>query len=379
MSRPKFNPNELKSTGAFYPKGGVDFSGMEIPPEPIRNKPISPRENWKLLLEGKKPYWIPISGFFMSDSVQFRPRIHPDNIANHQVMDGGPPFDFSNLGNVIEGLNGLMWHWVEDVKGATMQPGKPVVPDINRWEEFISFPDLDGWDWDSLEKDNIEYLGTNKMNQLGIQCGLWERLMAMMDVVEACIAMYEDDQKIGVHRFFDTYADWIIDYIRRVADRVRIDSVTIHEDWAHERAPFFSPDIAREMILPHQKRIIDYVHSRGMLYDIHCCGACQMLVPVFIESGADFWGGQTALNDLRSYAKQYKDTNFIFGVPSPEIEPEESEEVVRAAVKKWVDDYKNCRVAVGGMRPMAQMGKQFHPMINDAIYEYSRIAYQDEE
>ena len=379
MSRPKFSPVELEPTGEFYSEGGLGAMGRVMPPDPKLKRPIGPWDNWKLMLQGKKPYWIPRSGWVGGDSVQLRPRIHPDNIANHQVMDGGPPFDYSGYGDAIPGLNGLVWHWVADVRGATMQPGNPVVPDINRWEEFIQFPNLDDWDWDSLEKQNKDYLGTDKMNQLGIQCGLWERLMAMCDVVEACIYMYDEDYKPGVHRFFDTYATWLIDYIGRVADRGRIDSVTIHEDWAHERAPFFSPDVAREMILPHQKRIIDYVHSRGMLYDIHCCGACEMLIPVFIESGADFWGGQHALNDMGRYAKEYKDTRFIFGVPAPDIGAEVPDDIAREAVKTWVDEYKDCRIAVGGMLRMEDMGKPRHPMISQYIYEYSRIAFQNED
>ena len=33
------------------------------------------------------------------------------------------------------------------------------------------------------------------MSQLGIQCGLFERLMALMDVAEACIALCDEKQK----------------------------------------------------------------------------------------------------------------------------------------------------------------------------------------
>jgi hypothetical protein len=295
------------------------------------------------------------------------------------VFDGGPAYDYSSHGSIIAGLNDLEWNWIDDINGATMMPTQPKVPDINKWEEYISFPDLDEWDWETLREQNATYLGTNKLNTLGIQCGLWERLMAMMDVVEACIAMYDDDLKPGVHRFFDVYSDWIIDYIGRVKDVCDINSVVLHEDWAHQLGPFFSPDVAREMLLPYIQKIVNYVHSRGMAYEIHCCGACELLIPVFIETGADMWGGQTDLNDMGGYAKQYKGSHLIFGVPSPDLPPEASEAEAKEAARAWVDEYKDCRVSVGGMRPMAAGLAQPNPFMNNAIYECSRLAFENED
>ena len=377
MSRPKFSPDELLPSGKMYP--GMDLMGRSIPETPILSKPIEARENWKLLFAGEKPYWIPVWGWFLSDAKQFRPRIHPDNIANHQVMDGGPPFDFSGYGSVIKGLNDLEWHWVEGIKGATPLPGKPKILDINKWEEYLQFPNLDDWDWDTLAKQNVDYLGTDKANQFGIQCGLWERLMCTMDVAEASISMVDEDQKPGVHRFFDVYTNWLIDYIGRVKDVCNIDSVVMHEDWAHAQAPFFSNATAREMLVPYMQRIVKYVHSRGMFFENHCCGACELLIPVFIESGFDIWAGQAFLNDMGGLAKQYKDRNFIFVLNAPDIGPEVSDEDMRKAVREWVEEYKDYRVAVSSMRIDGDMTKPYHPNLFNAIYEYSRIAFQDEE
>ena len=381
VSRPKFDPDELKPTGKMYPGIKAPVMGKaEIPESPVLNKPISPLENWKLLFNGKKPYWIPQWGWFLSDTNQFRPRINPDNIANHQVFDGGPALPFGEYGDIIRSnWFDLDWCWVGAVGGATVYPGKPKVPDITRWEDFVSMPNLDDMDWDTCAVQNAEYLGVNKMNQLGIQCGLWERLMALMDVVEASIALYDDEIKPAVHRFFDRYADFLIDYIRRIKEICDIDSVVLHEDWAHQRGPFFSPDTAREMLLPYTQRIVNYCHSAGLSYEIHCCGDCTLLIPIFIETGADIWGGQSTLNDLSGFAKQYKDSRLIFAVPIPDIGPEASDSEVRKAAREWVDEYKGCRVAASESRPIQEADKQYHPELMNAIYEYSRIAYQDED
>ena len=381
MPRPKFCSDEFEPTGKMYPGVAASFMGLsEIPETPVLNRPVSPMENWKLLFDGKKPYWIPKWGWFLSDTNQFRPRINPDNIANHQVFDGGPEFPYGDYGDVIKSdWFDLDWCWVGSIGGATVYPGKPKVPDITRWEDFVSMPDLDKMDWDTCAKQNVSFLDGDKMNQLGIQCGLWERLMALMDVVEASIALYDDDTKPAVHRFFDQYADFLIDYIRRIKEVCNINSVVLHEDWAHQRGPFFSPDTAREMLLPYTQRIVNYCHSSGLSYEIHCCGDCKLLIPVFIETGADIWGGQGDLNDLGGYAKKYKDSQLIFAVPLPDVGPEAEDSEVREAARKWVEEYRDCRIAASGMRPANESVKPYHPDLADAIYEYSRKAYQDED
>jgi len=252
-----------------------------------------------------------------------------------------------------------------------MYPGDPKVPDIQHWEDYVSMPDLDSYDWSKIAEENVEYLGSDKMNELGIQCGLWERLMALTDVVEAAIALYDEDQKPAVHRFFDAYANFIIDYIGRIADRVPIHCVVLHEDWAHQKGPFFSADTAREMILPYLKRIIDYCHSRDMFFEIHMCGATEKLIPVMIESGAEMWCGQSDLNDLIGMAKEYKDSGFLFGIPLPAVPEDASEEQIRALAKDFVDDIKDLNVGIFAM------GSLVPPSFMNAVYEYSRVAFED--
>ena len=380
MPRPKFSPDEFQPTGRMYPGLNIKIGSINgIPEMPVPDRPIGPLENYRLIFEGKKPYWIPVAGSPLSDTTMFRPRINPDNIANHQVFDGGPPFTYDEYGDIIHSdWFDLDWHFSGSIGGATVYPGKPKVPDISKWEEYVSIPDLDKMDWETCAVQNVDYLATDRLNQLGIQCGIWERLMALMDVVEACIALYEDDQKAGVHRFFDKYTDFLVGYIGRMKDICNIDSVVQHEDWAHQTGPFMSPGTAREMLLPYLRRVVSYVHSRGMLFEIHCCGACELLVPLFIDSGADMWTGQPNLNDMGGYAKKYKDSGFLFGVLVPDIGPEVSEEEMRKAAREWVYEYKDYKVAASFMRPLGEPVKQFHPGLREALYEYSRIAYQDE-
>lgn len=96
MSRPAFSVDEFEIVG-MYPgveKFAVLGAQFTVPESPRYNRPITQRENWKLLLDGKKPYWIPETGWIFCDQMQFRPRLNPDNVANHQIFDGGPSIDY---------------------------------------------------------------------------------------------------------------------------------------------------------------------------------------------------------------------------------------------------------------------------------------------
>jgi hypothetical protein len=126
------------------------------------------------------------------------------------------------------------------------------------------------------------------------------------------------------------------------------------------------------MLMPYIKRMVNSAHSRGLSYEIHMCGECSMLIPLFIESGADMWMGQDNLNDLVGYARQYKDSKFIFGVPAPAIPKGADDATVRKCAKDFVDQVKDLHVA------LFNMGTELPPNFNNYVYEYSRIAYQNE-
>jgi hypothetical protein len=336
-------------------------------------------ENFCLLVSGKKSYWFPVGGFLNADVVGFRPRISSDNVANHLIIDGGPQFDYSGFGNIMKSdWFDLEWE-MTDIGGASVRPGKPKVPDITEWEKYVSMPDLESLDWEACGRENAVYLGTNKMNQLGIYCGLWERMMSLMDVEEACIALVDDDLKPHTHRFLDAFCDFLIDFIRRVKSVCNIHSVLLHEDWAHQRAPFFSAETASEMLVPYVRRIADFCHANDIILEIHMCGAVEKLLPPLLETDADMWSAiQPLLYDTAAIVKRHKDHRFVWGITAPLITPDYSEEDMRQAAKDFVEEYKDCNIMVSYFS-LEEGFPGFHPGLQDAIYEYSRIAFEDYE
>jgi hypothetical protein len=110
MARPAFSKDEFEVVG-MYPgieRFAVVGTQITIPESPILNRPIPVRENWKLLLDGKKPYWIPSTGWIFCDQVQFRPRINPANVANHQILTAARALITTPLGRLCTAA-GLTW------------------------------------------------------------------------------------------------------------------------------------------------------------------------------------------------------------------------------------------------------------------------------
>lgn len=366
MPREKFSERELTEIVGIYPT--VTFPGLpSLPDEPKFYRPVSPLENFKLLAEGKTPYWIPRAGWLMCDVQPFRPRLHPDNVVTHIIMDGEPPYEYES-DVMTSGMFDLEWEYVPSAMGATVHPGNPKVADITRWEEYVSIPDLDSLDWAGCEKNNKAFLSSDKVKQLGILSGFWERLMSLCDVEAAAVALVDEDMKDGVHRLFDKLADMHIEYITRMNQVCDIDCVLIHDDWGHQRAPFFSLNTAREMLVPYLRRVTDHCHKLGLFFELHSCGKNEMLVPAYIEAGVDLWCGQ-AINDVDMLIEKHKDSRLIFGVPDPVIPPEASEAELRALAMAWVDKYKNKRAV--------QAFFAAPPAFGMAVYEFSRKAYEN--
>ena len=299
------------------------------PALPRYNSPITPRENMKLLLDGEKPLWMPSS----ADCFSFAPKIIPDNVARGLVIDADP-LDIKDAGG--EDFFGVHWDFVPQVGGSMVRPGSPKVPDINKWEDYIKFPDLDAYDWAGSAEKNRELLSRDRMNEVWIMNGLFERLISFMDFENAALAMVDEDQQDGVHRLFDALCVFYDDLIEKYQKYYNADAVYFHDDWGSQRAPFFSLNTVREMLVPYLSRVVESCHKRGMYFDFHSCGKNEMLVPAMIESGGDIWCPQP-MNDYKMLLEKYGD-RIIIGV-QPEITFESTEEEIIAAINKFIDEY----------------------------------------
>ena len=390
MSRPKYDAKKEHKVIGMYPgiKGmelsaGTSEGGITVVPEyPRLYRPIPTVENFKMLFRGKTPYWIPNNGWVFCDVNEFRPRQNPDCIAHHQCLDGGEYIDYAHGPKTRTGLFGLQLEWEPASQGATVRPGHPLCPDLNDWKEVLPLPDLDKFDFQEMHEMNVNYLGTDKANQLGIQLGFWERMMCVMDVNNAALALMDEDQENAIHEFLDYLFDFYCDYITRCSKIGRIDSVMLHDDWGTQNGPFFSLETCRKFFVQPMKKVVDTCHELDIVFEHHCCGKAERLIPAMVECGTDYWFPQAAINDVDQMIEDYKNDHITFSVSSPLLKKGSTPADVREIARNFVEKYKDKHILFCQNVSLAdnpEYDASLYPIFADAVYEYSRLAYQDAE
>ena len=105
--------------------------------------------------------------------------------------------------------------------------------------------------------------------------------MALVEEPEWCLDM------------FNHFLDMCIAQFEMVLDAgYEFDSIYWPDDMGYKFNQFFSKSMYRELLLPVQKRAIEWAHSRGVKAHLHSCGDIHPFVPDLADAGLD------ALNPL---------------------------------------------------------------------------------
>ncbi len=322
------------------------------PGTPIYNTPISYRENMNALYWHKDPTWV--HSFMETDGI--RSTLYNDNFGRAGAHNDG-----------LIDVFGAQWKFVPSAGGSITVAGQPVFEDANDWKEKVKMPDVESWDWENDLKD----VDSNpRFAQIfTFVNGFWfERLISLMDFDNAAMALIDEEQQDAVYEFFEATTEVaikLVDLICKYAPS--IDGFNIHDDWGAQRSPFFSEEVARKLFLPHMKKLVGHIHSKGRFCTLHSCGCVQDRVEIFIEAGFDGWQPQT-MNDLEKLYELYGD-KIVFDVMPEEFDPENEEAAVQAA-RNFVDKY--CHKG-----KVAGIGTGGRPALNckafaEELYRYSR-------
>lgn len=106
--------------------------------------------------------------------------------------------------------------------------------------------------------------------------------------------------KAYVHALYEKLVDAWIENLKRFADAVedRVQIIQICDDFGTQESPFLSVNMFREMLLPHYKRGLDWIHKHtSMKVMLHSDGAIVPLLPSIVEMGVDI------LNPVQTTAK----------------------------------------------------------------------------
>lgn len=349
MKKIPFQKKELIAKGTHY---GYTFRT----PLPAYDTPVTARENFFAMVHHQKPCWIPA----YDDFCVINPRINIENEVHRGIRAANAPAGNETLCD--RDMFGIDWEYVAVVGGSIVKPGNPRLTDINEWKEKIPFPDVRSWNWEEDARMNHDYLNNDQPKWSWIYCGFFERLISFMDFEEAIIAMIDEEKKDQVKELFNALCTVYEDIIIRLHKYYHVDVIYFHDDWGAQRAPFFSLDTCREMLVPYIKRLCNCCHDHDMIFELHCCGNVEMLVPAMIEAGVDIWGGQMNANDFDMLREQYGD-QIILGIGAP-IAPDADEETAyqsaKAYVEKYTVDYEKKPVFLTGFIPHLKQREAFY-------------------
>lgn len=355
----KFSVDELKVVREIPGRGAAAAV-------PIYDFPVTMREAYRAMYE-KKPIWQ-ITNI---ERNTFTPVIIPDNVARASVFDAS----FTpGVTNTVGGTDmfGVEWEYMPSAGGSMVRPGAPLLEDVTEWESKLVWPDISSWDWQGSEKLNKDYLNKGQFNVTVFYTGWFERLISFMDFEGAVMALILPDEKEAVKALFDKLTDLYIGifdrYIRHFPE---IDLFIIHDDWAAQKETFFSPDTAREMIVPYMRRVTDFIHSKGRYCEIHSCGQNLKQVPNFIEAGWDSWNPQ-GINDTHKIYELYGDKLLIAVIPDgfdPQTATEEEQrQAARVFAEKFCNPEKPSLLSFSAAPLLT-------PAFREELYIQSRINY----
>lgn len=344
----EFGKNELKSNG-FYPN--VDtYYGYPWPESPIFQTPVTPKENLRLFLNRKEFYWIPD---LINDVNIIYPDIIPDCFAGK--FEGG--FDSFGVKWIPVTSNEYLPSFVE--------PGNPKLKDISAWRN-LKFPDVDSWDWEASGKKFKKSLNQNRYN-MGIHLsGFFERLISLLDFENAAVALLEDPEEVKA--FFEKLVEYNIQILEHYKTYHDIDIALIHDDWGAQRAPFFSHDTVKTLIVPYLKRFVKTAHELDVKVVLHSCGNSEGFVQEMIDAAVDIWQMQlnanpNALKTIEDYKGQIL-FDIYDGIPF-ELDTENA--------KRFVENFY-AQYGRSGVTSLSLMETNFDRGIDWAYicYEYAR-------
>ena len=208
---------------------------------------------------------------------------------------------------------GVAWAGTESAGGAGVPLGNPIVlEDVTRWEERVSFPDLDAIPWRDLadawlagidrERQYVNYSAYNAQ---------FERVTHLMGFVEGLCAFTEEPEATAA--LLHAITDYKIAALERISHYMHPDFYTPFDDLATQRSLFISPAVYRALVLPEHRRVNDACRALGIQPILHCCGRCEALIEDFIDAGFTAWASAQPVNDIARITRDYGGRIAVIG------------------------------------------------------------------
>ncbi len=161
--------------------------------------------------------------------------------------------------------------------------------DRQTWEELY-LPRLQ-YTTDRINYERIEFekvADAAREQPLGIHCGSMFGEMRNWMGVEGVSYLYADDEELYTE-MIDTVGNLSYRLIEEVLKSgIHFDYAHFWEDICFKNGPLVIPNVFREKVGPHYKRIADLLNEHGVnIVSLDCDGLIDSLLPIWLENGVN--------------------------------------------------------------------------------------------
>ncbi|MBP5730290.1 MAG: hypothetical protein J6X19_03710 [Clostridia bacterium] len=201
-------------------------------------------------------------------------------------------------------------YFKEEVFDRLRAENDEMTPDLLVDEDFFSDPDI--IDQYQNLKDALDFHKARGRFCYVQTPGFFEQFNGVFGIENQLLylAMYPDE----LDELYRRQAEWTVKFAGHCID-LGIDMVHISDDWGAQKDMMFNPRLWWEIIYPHMKRVVDYVHSRGAFCSLHSDGCIVKVTDGIEKLGLDLvhpWQESAGMSyDL--YLDKYQDKFAILG------------------------------------------------------------------
>ena len=263
-------------------------------------------ERMSRIYEHKEPDRVPITDWFWKSTIAgFYNDGFPNDISledffgidkiiyiSNDLIDTSPRFPY----RIVEETDTYLID--QDSWGLTKKNFKPVsstcqhisscIYDRDSWEKYKHnlTPDRDRINWKYLKDNYSQWRRDGYWITVFPWFGLDVISTRMINSETVLYAMADDPE--WVMDMCDTTCNLTLALLELLLDAgYNFDELHIPDDMGYRNGMLFSRQMWKDIVMPYQKRAVDWAHSKGIKFQLHSCGDIKAILPDLVDLGID--------------------------------------------------------------------------------------------